>query len=111
MCLVWLGQHRSLTKLLRGKREVKLPRSWGGFFRNDYDHRDFTAIGAAAGEELISCRRRVSCLGKDSFDIDACSYLTLFWTMEYFFNCRSAHERVLLASVVLAPNIEDLHAC
>ncbi|CAL8469782.1 g9324 [Coccomyxa elongata] len=40
---------RSLTKLLRGKREVKLPRSWGGFFRNDYDHRDFTAVGAAAG--------------------------------------------------------------
>ena len=50
MCLVGLGQHRSLTKLLRGKGEVKLPRSWGGHFRNDYDHRDFTAIGAAAGE-------------------------------------------------------------
>ncbi|KAK9915224.1 hypothetical protein WJX75_006445 [Coccomyxa subellipsoidea] len=40
---------RSLTKLLGGRCEVKLPRSWGGFFRNDFDHRNFSAIGAAAG--------------------------------------------------------------
>ena len=26
-----------------------LPRSWGGYFRNDADHRDFVAIGTAAG--------------------------------------------------------------
>ena len=40
---------RSLTRLLKGKVEVRLPRTWGGVFRNDYDHRDFCAIGASAG--------------------------------------------------------------
>ena len=40
---------RSLTRLLRGRCKVQLPRRWGGHFRNDYDHRDFTSIGAAAG--------------------------------------------------------------
>ena len=40
---------RALTRLLRKRWEAKLPRSWGGHFRNDHDHRNFTAIGAAAG--------------------------------------------------------------
>ena len=43
------GLCRSLTKLLKDKVQVRLPRSWGGVFRNDYDHRDFCAIGASAG--------------------------------------------------------------
>ena len=30
-------------------RRVRLPRALGGFFRNAADHRDFTAIGTAAG--------------------------------------------------------------
>ena len=42
---------RSLTRLLKGKVEVRLPRTWGGVFRNDYDHRDFCAIGASAGAQ------------------------------------------------------------
>ena len=45
----WL--RRSLTRLLKGKVEVRLPRTWGGVFRNDYDHRDFCAIGASAGAQ------------------------------------------------------------
>ena len=40
---------RTMTQLLRGKWKVQAPRRWGGFFRNDADHRDFTAIGTAAG--------------------------------------------------------------
>jgi hypothetical protein len=43
------AQRRFLTKLIGGWRDVKLPRSWGGYFRNDFDHRDFAAIGASAG--------------------------------------------------------------
>lgn len=37
-----------MTRLLGGSK-VKLPRHLGGFFRNDADHRDFAAIGTAAG--------------------------------------------------------------
>ena len=47
-CL-WL--RRSLTRLFKGRFEVRLPRTWGGVFRNDYDHRDFCAIGASAGAQ------------------------------------------------------------
>ncbi len=50
---------RTLTQLLRGKWKVQAPRRWGGFFRNDADHRDFTAIGTAAGLALTRrCLRR-----------------------------------------------------
>lgn len=34
---------------LRWRRKVKAPRSFGGYFRNAADHRDFAAIGTAAG--------------------------------------------------------------
>jgi chloride channel 7 len=40
---------QSLTQWLRWRREVKAPRSLGGYFRNAADHRDFAAIGTAAG--------------------------------------------------------------
>ena len=40
---------RSLTDLLRGRLKSKAPRRAGGYFRTDADHRDFTAIGTAAG--------------------------------------------------------------
>ncbi len=33
---------------------VRLPRKWGGYFRNDADHRDFAAIGTAAGAAQTS---------------------------------------------------------
>jgi hypothetical protein len=29
-----------------------MSRKWGGFFHNDADHRDFTAIGTAAGNKF-----------------------------------------------------------
>ena len=40
---------RSLWELLRGRVMPKAARRWGGFFHNDAEHRDFTAIGTAAG--------------------------------------------------------------
>ncbi|KAK9790124.1 hypothetical protein WJX73_008199 [Symbiochloris irregularis] len=40
---------QTATALSRGRFAAKLPRWLGGFFRNDADHRDFTAIGTAAG--------------------------------------------------------------
>ncbi|KAL4855536.1 Chloride channel protein A [Chlorella vulgaris] len=40
---------QSLSEWLPGRREVKAPRALGGYFRNAADHRDFTAIGTAAG--------------------------------------------------------------
>ena len=38
--------------MLGGRFRAEMPRRFGGFFRNDADHRDFTAIGTAAG---LSC--------------------------------------------------------
>lgn len=38
-----------LPQWLRWRREVKAPRRFGGYFRNAADHRDFAAIGTAAG--------------------------------------------------------------
>lgn len=35
--------------MVRGKFRAEVPRRFGGFFRNDAEHRDFTAIGTAAG--------------------------------------------------------------
>ncbi|GMH33746.1 hypothetical protein BSKO_01580 [Bryopsis sp. KO-2023] len=42
---------RTLSRLIGGKgaSTVKSNRKFGGYFRNDADHRDFTAIGTAAG--------------------------------------------------------------
>ncbi|DBB10920.1 TPA: hypothetical protein ACH3X3_007381 [Trebouxia sp. C0006] len=40
---------QTLWELLRGKVVPKARRKWGGFFHNDAEHRDFTAIGTAAG--------------------------------------------------------------
>eukprot|EP00210_Caulerpa_lentillifera_P000973 g938.t1 len=40
---------RTLTTLFRNKLTFKTKRRIGGYFRNDADHRDFTAIGTAAG--------------------------------------------------------------
>ena len=37
------------SQWLRWRREVKAPRGFGGYFRNAADHRDFAAIGTAAG--------------------------------------------------------------
>ncbi|KAK9901698.1 hypothetical protein WJX75_008976 [Coccomyxa subellipsoidea] len=40
---------QTLTSMFRGRWRLEVPRKWGGFFRNDAEHRDFTAIGTAAG--------------------------------------------------------------
>lgn len=45
---------RAIHHLTKGNASAKTPRRLGGFFRNDADHRDFTAIGTAAGTEWIS---------------------------------------------------------
>ena len=38
---------RTLSKVLGFP--VVAPREWGGYFRNDVEHRDFVLIGTAAG--------------------------------------------------------------
>ncbi|KAL3138646.1 hypothetical protein ABBQ32_006406 [Trebouxia sp. C0010 RCD-2024] len=46
---------RTVTELLQRfgyKKEAKVPHKYGGYFRNDADHRDFVGIGTAAG---VSC--------------------------------------------------------
>lgn len=40
--------------MLGGRFRCEVPRRFGGYFRNDADHRDFTAIGTAAGKRLTS---------------------------------------------------------
>jgi hypothetical protein len=35
--------------MVGGRFRAEMPRRLGGFFRNDAEHRDFTAIGTAAG--------------------------------------------------------------
>ena len=42
----------TLTSLFGSKRVFKLRRTFGGYFRNEADHRDYVAIGTAAGESL-----------------------------------------------------------
>ena len=39
----------TLTNWFRGEKVCKLPRKYGGYFRNEADHRDFVSIGTAAG--------------------------------------------------------------
>lgn len=44
---------RTITELMQRfgyKREAKAPHKYGGYFRNDADHRDFVGIGTAAGQ-------------------------------------------------------------
>ena len=43
----------TLNKLRWYRKPVKVPRKYGGYFRNDADHRDFVSIGTAAGEQLV----------------------------------------------------------
>ena len=40
---------QTLTRWLPGGRRAAAPRRWGGYFRSDADHRDFVAVGTAAG--------------------------------------------------------------
>ena len=44
----------TLNKLRWYRKPVKVPRKYGGYFRNDADHRDFVSIGTAAGEQPVS---------------------------------------------------------
>ena len=51
---------------------MRLPRNWGGIFRNDYDHRDFCAIGASAGAASAPCLSMTNAISLDKV-------LTEFW--------------------------------
>ena len=42
-----------LTDLSEGRYVFRLPRYVGGYFRNEADHRDFVAIGMAAGQPSV----------------------------------------------------------
>ena len=45
--------YRTITDLLKRfgyNREAKAPHKYGGYFRNDADHRDYVGIGTAAGQ-------------------------------------------------------------
>jgi hypothetical protein len=47
---------RTITDLLHKyghKREAKASRKYGGYFRNDADHRDYVGIGTAAGQHFL----------------------------------------------------------
>ena len=47
---------RTITDLLHKygyKRKAKASRKYGGYFRNDADHRDYVGIGTAAGQHLF----------------------------------------------------------
>ena len=47
----WAGMGSlTLTNWFRGEKVCKLPRKYGGYFRNEADHRDFVSIGTAAGK-------------------------------------------------------------
>ena len=66
LCDVAPALRRTLTDLTRGAVKAKVPRAAGGFFRSDADHRDFTAIGTAAGGQHSwagrqGVRERASC--------------------------------------------------
>ena len=51
----WAGMgSRALTDALRGRWRVRAPRRFGGYFRNDADHRDYVSIGTAAGAQPAS---------------------------------------------------------
>ena len=39
----------TVTSWFKGEKVFKLPRKYGGYFRNEADHRDFVSIGTAAG--------------------------------------------------------------
>ena len=47
---------RTVTELLHRfgyKKEAKAPHKYGGYFRNDADHRDYVGIGTAAGQSRL----------------------------------------------------------
>lgn len=46
----WAGMGSfTITSWFKGEKQFKLPRKYGGYFRNEADHRDFVSIGTAAG--------------------------------------------------------------
>ena len=72
----------TLNKLRWYRKPVKVPRKYGGYFRNDADHRDFVSIGTAAGEQLVptvaavsvmTVRVRLSVFRRRSFSPKRCS--------------------------------------
>jgi len=53
----WAGMgSRALTDALRGRWRVRAPRRFGGYFRNDADHRHYVSSGTAAGAPLAGAR-------------------------------------------------------
>lgn len=51
-----MSKYRTITELLQRfgyKKDAKFPHKYGGYFRNDADHRDFVGIGTAAGQSCL----------------------------------------------------------
>ena len=44
----------TVTSWFKWEKIFKLPRKYGGYFRNEADHRDFVSIGTAAGDNCYS---------------------------------------------------------
>jgi hypothetical protein len=50
----WAGMGSlSITNWFKGEKVFKVPRKYGGYFRNEADHRDYVCIGTAAGSPSI----------------------------------------------------------
>ena len=66
--VIWiLLKCRTITELLQRfgyKKDAKFAHKYGGYFRNDADHRDFVGIGTAAGQ---SCLLELLLLGVVAF--------------------------------------------
>ena len=43
----------TITSWFKWEKVFKLPRKYGGYFRNEADHRDFVSIGTAAGSPSL----------------------------------------------------------
>ena len=102
---------RSFFTACLQKLPGKFPRRWGGYFRSDADHRDFTAIGTAAGRAcfLVTKVDKLLCLCvqlafkyrscEDTFVSCICTLLALFAVEISQIGCRIG-SKALMGSLI-----------